>query len=535
MNSKKNRMPIKDSNYNTHQHQENNIPFKFEPLKVANSKLKNQENTKSLKSKNQQELNTSEKIITKRINKDNGKISKQKQKKNINQSALIQCFNLNEKEKYSDLIKLSSKASSGSIRLPTHDINSYQSFIKTIPTKTKDDSSINLTSLEKRVILPVSGKISSSYTRRIIGGSTTALIHEKTPQKKLPLQDSNLNSPDLIIINEIEAREKPLLDIKLNSNESYLQKSALISNRILAPTRKLTRQSSEFERTLDEKLKTNYARLESILAKCNQHKKTTTDINLTESRYMQIKRQRLEEENKLARQFSERLQLDHKNISKYYIEELFSLPEENEFPELTDDQDACVTRWLNAHPQDEVLASAFNINITRKDIQSLKGLNWLNDEIINFYMNLIATNAKGLSVYPFTTFFYTKLIKEGYNNALKRWTRKVDIFSYDLLLVPIHLGLHWTLAVVDFKQNEIRYYDSMNGYNNECLKALCNYLKQEHMDKKKSEFDLNEWNAYHVRDIPQQMNGSDCGMFACKFADWLCRKKTIFTFNQVGV
>ena len=126
-------------------------------------------------------------------------------------------------------------------------------------------------------------------------------------------------------------------------------------------------------------------------------------------------------------------------------------------------------------PSDEVLSNAFNISITRKDIQTLRGLNWLNDEIINFYMNLICersqTSQTGLKTYSFSTFFYSKLIKDGYS-SLKRWTRKVDIFSYNLIVVPIHLGLHWTLAVVDMNFQEIRYYDSMNGNNNECLKAL---------------------------------------------------------------
>ena len=30
-----------------------------------------------------------------------------------------------------------------------------------------------------------------------------------------------------------------------------------------------------------------------------------------------------------------------------------------------------------------------NITITRKDMQSLRGLNWLNDEIMNVYVNLL--------------------------------------------------------------------------------------------------------------------------------------------------
>lgn len=143
--------------------------------------------------------------------------------------------------------------------------------------------------------------------------------------------------------------------------------------------------------------------------------------------------------------------------------------------ELSEEQEMKVNSALVHTPPDEVLINSFGAGITRKDIQTLKGLNWLNDEIINFYMNLICERSQKENslrkCYAFTTFFYPKLLKDGYN-SLKRWTRKIDIFSYDLILVPIHLGLHWTLAAVDFTCNEIRYYDSMNGYNNECLKAI---------------------------------------------------------------
>ena len=37
--------------------------------------------------------------------------------------------------------------------------------------------------------------------------------------------------------------------------------------------------------------------------------------------------------------------------------------------------------------------------------------------------------------------------------------------------------------------------------------------------------------AVIVKDIPQQMNGSDCGMFTCKFAEYLSRNANI-TFSQ---
>ena len=51
------------------------------------------------------------------------------------------------------------------------------------------------------------------------------------------------------------------------------------------------------------------------------------------------------------------------------------------------------------------------------------------------------------------------------------FTFKVDIFSYDILLIPIHLDVHWCMATVDFKKRSINYYDSMLGDNPKCLKV----------------------------------------------------------------
>lgn len=179
-------------------------------------------------------------------------------------------------------------------------------------------------------------------------------------------------------------------------------------------------------------------------------------------------------EKELASKFSQQLYLDSNKIGSIYLhEEKQTEIEPDEFPELNTEQERLINNALINNPQDEVLANAFNISITRKDMQTLKGLNWLNDEIINFYMSLIAERSKqtDIKIHTFTTFFYPKLLKDGFQ-SLKRWTRKVDIFSFDLILVPIHLGLHWTLAVIDLACKEIRYYDSMNNNNYECLKAL---------------------------------------------------------------
>ncbi|XP_029450854.1 sentrin-specific protease 1 isoform X1 [Rhinatrema bivittatum] len=122
--------------------------------------------------------------------------------------------------------------------------------------------------------------------------------------------------------------------------------------------------------------------------------------------------------------------------------------EGKEFPELSEEMEKEIRRAFCSGNQDEVLSEGFRLTITRKDIQTLNNLNWLNDEIINFYMNLLMERSKrkGLpKVHAFSTFFFSRLKTAGYQ-AVKRWTKKIDVFSVDILLVPIHLGVHWCLA-----------------------------------------------------------------------------------------
>lgn len=206
-------------------------------------------------------------------------------------------------------------------------------------------------------------------------------------------------------------------------------------------------------------------------------------------------------------------------------------------PKLTPKMEAAIDRALRPTPPDEVIATGFKLTVTRKDMETLGGLNWLNDEVINFYMNMLMERGRtepGLpSVYAFNTFFYPKLLSSGYA-AIKRWTRRVDIFSHDLILVPVHLGVHWCLAVIDFRHSTIRYYDSMGGQNPKCLEALRKYLQEESRDKKQKELDLSDWTYETVKDIPQQMNGSDCGMFALKYAEYITRDAKI-TFEQLNM
>ncbi|XP_055603201.1 sentrin-specific protease 1-like isoform X2 [Uranotaenia lowii] len=205
--------------------------------------------------------------------------------------------------------------------------------------------------------------------------------------------------------------------------------------------------------------------------------------------------------------------------------------EEEEYPELTEEHQGIIKRALYGGSRTEVLINKFNISITRNDLATLIGDNWLNDEVINFYMNLLIERSEQNEslprVYAMNTFFIPKLLSAGHA-GLKRWTRKVDIFTYDIIPVPVHVGrVHWCMAIIDLKNQAIRYYDSMGTPNNTVLNALEQYLRDESLDKRKQPYDTSGFTKENMRECPRQMNGSDCGVFSCMFAEHEARNRDI--------
>ena len=204
-------------------------------------------------------------------------------------------------------------------------------------------------------------------------------------------------------------------------------------------------------------------------------------------------------------------------------------------PPLTDKMSLRIKEALGHAPQTVVArVPVSRQTVTRKELATLLGSNWLSDVIINVFLDLIVHRSRGNpqlpSVYVFNSFFFNVLNRMDYDDV-KRWTRREDIFAHDILLIPIHQKNHWTMVVVDLRHKVIKYLDSMGGKNDECLKRLRLYLAEEMMAKKDSLLNANEWHLENVLDLPQQENGYDCGVFALKFADYFARDAKI-NFDQ---
>ncbi|KAI0085606.1 hypothetical protein BDY19DRAFT_964756 [Irpex rosettiformis] len=197
-----------------------------------------------------------------------------------------------------------------------------------------------------------------------------------------------------------------------------------------------------------------------------------------------------------------------------------------------------------------VISKCVREQVSDKDIQRLRPGQWLNDEIINFYGQMLLlrseeATSKGnkenksekeklLDVHYFSTFFWSKLTGDGYEKGrLAKWTKKIDIFKKDIVLIPINHGnAHWTGAAINFRRKRIESYDSMGMPRQYVYRALRGYLDAEHKNKKKTPFDFTGWEDYTLEDTPQQENGYDCGVFTCQFLETLSRGEERFAFTQ---
>jgi sentrin-specific protease 1 len=156
------------------------------------------------------------------------------------------------------------------------------------------------------------------------------------------------------------------------------------------------------------------------------------------------------------------------------------------------------------------------VPVTRPDLETLQGVNWLNDEIINAHLQLMAATWPDL-LHTFNTFFYTKLSKQGYD-GVARWTRNTKIFIKRLILVPIHTTAHWTLVIVDNQDKSVTYYDGLGGRNESCVRSILDYLTMEGQAKNVPAKTATDYTADYANGIPRQKNGHDCGVFLLVYA-----------------
>jgi sentrin-specific protease 1 len=184
--------------------------------------------------------------------------------------------------------------------------------------------------------------------------------------------------------------------------------------------------------------------------------------------------------------------------------------------------------------ENETVTSKFSdlVLMNRKSFSGLRKLQYLNDEVINFYGLLLKQCDKSNQNHYFSTQFYSSLRFKGRFdlNATLPFLNKVNVFKKKRIFFPIHVfPNHWALVVVSFVTRSISYYDSLYRplageiINHDILQWLL-FAAFEW----KQVINFNDWTLNEgAPGIPQQTNGFDCGVFVIMFMDFLSRNKSI--------
>ena len=144
--------------------------------------------------------------------------------------------------------------------------------------------------------------------------------------------------------------------------------------------------------------------------------------------------------------------------------------------------------------------NGFSVVIRVKDYKCLEPETWLNDSLVNFWMQWISRGINGKissHIHVFSSHFYTKLCKEGAKEVTS-WTakKKINVFEKTLLFIPVCVRAHWSLCVVvnpghveevvdedwdDKRQSCMLHFDSLTTYHKKgkIQKLILDWLNTE--------------------------------------------------------
>ncbi|XP_053201768.1 sentrin-specific protease 6-like [Panonychus citri] len=200
-----------------------------------------------------------------------------------------------------------------------------------------------------------------------------------------------------------------------------------------------------------------------------------------------------------------------------------------------------------------------HISIRQSDLACLEEGQQINDAILGFYLKYIEKDLTSPDIaercYIFSSSFYYNLthkpqtlevttpgrksLSDKYYNRVKNWTKNVNIFEKDFLIIPIHKFSHWFLAIICFprkvplmdevafneknaKRPRILFMDSTQSAHSRCGLAapLRHFLAKEWESKKttKKSFSKSVMPDIYLK-VPKQNNDFDSGLYVLQYIE----------------
>ncbi|XP_030855061.1 uncharacterized protein LOC105447491 [Strongylocentrotus purpuratus] len=179
-----------------------------------------------------------------------------------------------------------------------------------------------------------------------------------------------------------------------------------------------------------------------------------------------------------------------------------------------------------------VMRQVNKIAIKYRDMQTLLGRNWLNDVIINGYLEMIDLKSRNDDgqprIYPFFSQWYQQVNSRG-ETSLRRMARLIDLAECDWLLFPVNTGVHWYLIAINPKEKMVVSLDSLQGDNATEIVLAVQVVRSLWKEKYGLSFDC----QMMVVPTPRQHNSDDCGVYLCYFAYYLSVEKDVRRMRDI--
>jgi hypothetical protein len=150
---------------------------------------------------------------------------------------------------------------------------------------------------------------------------------------------------------------------------------------------------------------------------------------------------------------------------------------------------------------------------------------WLNDNIVNEYLSLLVgkmlenrgfkhqSNGAAPPVHAFSSQWFETM--KSRPDTIQRWASRRNLsgekfLDCELIFLPLCSSKHWRLVAIRPQDRVIEYYDSL-GWSGDEIKKSAQLLVIKVLGP---HYIPDEW-TFEVRDCAHQLNGSDCGVFAC--------------------
>lgn len=203
------------------------------------------------------------------------------------------------------------------------------------------------------------------------------------------------------------------------------------------------------------------------------------------------------------------------------------------------------TLWRHAIQVPPTLLTHENTKMTlSKDVlRLLNDGGWLNNGLVDWYMELLTRREEdNKTKRPRCCFYnssaYTKVSRDRDQayDIVCREKNESNIFddrnAYDRVFIPIVNAQHWTLVMIDNKTHIIYYYDSLVSP----MKQPRAIVIRDWVMAECKKFGLNvQWNIQIPIQSAHQVNGYDCGVYVCRYAECLARDGDMAEFAHANM